>query len=47
MRRVPDLTRAKELLGWAPKRTLNDIITEIASGVTSGEERVLAGTTTD
>jgi UDP-glucose 4-epimerase len=47
MRRVPDLTRAKELLGWAPKRTLNDIVTEIASGVTSGEERVLAGATTD
>jgi UDP-glucose 4-epimerase len=47
MRRVPDLTRAYELLGWAPKRKLNDIITEIASGVTSGAERVLAGATTD
>lgn len=43
MRRVPDLNRAHELLGWAPVRTLKDIITEIASGVTSEEERILAG----
>lgn len=30
-RRMPDLTRAYELLGWKPARTLRDIIIEIAS----------------
>lgn len=28
--RKPDITRAKELLGWAPKWTLRDGITEMA-----------------
>jgi UDP-glucose 4-epimerase len=30
-RRVPDLTRANELLGWRPRRTLHEIISQIAS----------------
>ncbi len=46
MRRVPDLTRANELLGWAPKRRLNDIITEIASTIAPDDERILAGAST-
>jgi len=29
-RRVPDITRASELLGWSPSRTLDDIILEMA-----------------
>jgi len=32
-RRVPDLTRARDLLGWSPKRCLDDIIHEIAAGL--------------
>ncbi len=32
-RRVPDLTRARDLLGWAPKRCLDDIIHEIAASL--------------
>jgi UDP-glucose 4-epimerase len=46
MRRVPDLTRADELLGWAPKRRLNDIITEIASKMAPSDERILAEAST-
>ena len=46
MRRVPDLTRADELLGWAPKRRLNDIITEIASTIAPSDERILAEVST-
>jgi UDP-glucose 4-epimerase len=46
MRRVPDLTRADELLGWAPKRRLNGIITEIASKMAPSEERILAEAST-
>jgi UDP-glucose 4-epimerase len=46
MRRVPDLTRAYEQLGWAPKRRLNDIITEIASTIAPKEERILAEAST-
>jgi UDP-glucose 4-epimerase len=45
MRRVPDLTRAEELLGWAPKRKLNDIIAEIASTLAPSDERILAEVT--
>lgn len=37
-RRVPDLTRAYEYLGWRPQRTLRDIITEIASTLGWPEE---------
>lgn len=46
MRRVPDLTRANELLGWAPKRRLNDIITEIAFKMAPSDERILAEAST-
>lgn len=45
MRRVPDLTRAEELLGWVPKRKLNDIIAEIASTLAPSDERILAEVT--
>ncbi len=30
LRRVPDLTRAKEILGWAPTTPLDDIIRQVA-----------------
>ena len=39
-RRLPDLQRAGELLGWAPKRTLRDIILEIAATLHTVEEIV-------
>jgi UDP-glucose 4-epimerase len=29
-RRVPDISRAQELLGWRPSRNLDDIILEMA-----------------
>lgn len=35
MRRIPDLTRAKTLLGWSPQRSLNSIINEIIDEVLS------------
>jgi len=43
MRRVPDLTRAKELLGWTPKRSLDDIIIGIASALAPADDGILAG----
>ena len=46
MRRVPDLTRAHQLLGWAPQRKLNDIIRDIASTLAPTDERILAGAST-
>jgi UDP-glucose 4-epimerase len=30
-RRIPDLTRAKDLMRWAPKHTIEDIILEVAA----------------
>jgi len=30
-RRVPDLTKIKDLIGWSPKKSLEDAITDIAS----------------
>jgi UDP-glucose 4-epimerase len=30
-RRVPDLTRAKDLLGWSPRQSLDDIIRDVAT----------------
>jgi UDP-glucose 4-epimerase len=39
-RRVPDLTRAHELLGWAPRSTLGEIIPEIASGFELAKEPI-------
>jgi UDP-glucose 4-epimerase len=39
-RRLPDLTRADELLGWKPMRKLRDIIIEIASTFVSFNEPV-------
>ena len=46
MRRVPDLTRARQLLGWAPQRKLNDIIRDIASSLAPSDERILMGAST-
>ena len=34
-RRVPDISRACELLGWRPTRTLDDIILEMAEASTA------------
>lgn len=34
-RRVPDLRRASELLGWGPSRTLDEIILEMAESLSS------------
>jgi nucleoside-diphosphate-sugar epimerase len=39
-RRVPELTRAYELLGWRPRTTLHEIIMQIASGFESAQEPV-------
>jgi len=30
-RRIPDLTRAKDLMGWAPKHSIEEIISEVAT----------------
>src|ERR671916_2312297 len=30
-RRIPDLTRAKDLMGWAPKHSIDEIISEVAA----------------
>ncbi len=35
-RRVPDISRAKELLGWAPRRSLDDIILEMLESASKG-----------
>jgi UDP-glucose 4-epimerase len=32
-RRVPDLTRVKELIGWAPKHNLDAIIAQVADSM--------------
>jgi UDP-glucose 4-epimerase len=32
-RRVPDLTRVRELIGWAPKHSLDAIITQVAASM--------------
>ncbi len=32
-RRVPDLTRARALIGWAPRHALDDIIRQVAGGL--------------
>jgi UDP-glucose 4-epimerase len=37
-RRVPDITRAKQLLRWEPSRTLDEIILEMAEGVASAAQ---------
>jgi UDP-glucose 4-epimerase len=32
-RRVPDITKVGELIGWSPSRSLEDIITDVAEGL--------------
>jgi nucleoside-diphosphate-sugar epimerase len=32
-RRVPDITKVRELIGWSPSRSLEDIITDVAEGL--------------
>ena len=38
-RRVPDLTRVKELTGWTPKHNLDAIITQVAEHLRSEPTR--------
>jgi UDP-glucose 4-epimerase len=38
-RRVPDLTRVKELIGWSPKHNLDAIITSVVDYVRSESGR--------
>ena len=32
-RRVPDIAKVRELIGWSPSRSLEDIITDVAAGL--------------
>ena len=42
-RRVPDITLIRELTGWQPRRTLDDILTEIIAEAAAEEVTVSAG----
>jgi len=35
-RRIPDLTRAKELIGWEPKYSIDEIILQVSAFVRTG-----------
>lgn len=41
VRRVPDITRLVSLTGWAPSRTLDDILRELIAGSLAGEPLVV------
>jgi UDP-glucose 4-epimerase len=38
-RRVPDLTRVQELMGWKPRRSLSDIIQSVVDSFKASPER--------
>jgi UDP-glucose 4-epimerase len=42
-RRVPDITLIRDLTGWQPTRTLDDILTEIIAEAAAEEVTVSAG----
>jgi UDP-glucose 4-epimerase len=49
VRRVPDTTRVRELLGWRPTRTLDEILADVAESHRAGlaAELVVAGAAND